>query len=248
MPYLTLFYGKKIIGQYSIDFGCPISIGRKESNSIVINNLAVSGTHARIEYNNDGVFVTDMESKNGTFINGKPALRSLIREGDEIVIGKHKLLFSEAENKALETSETSVPTISASDQGLDETMVLDTNKHRDMISNVLTGGVRKKNPTPILLIQSGGSGKVALKNKFTRIGKDPTNDIVIGGFFVGDRASTVTKQPDGYYVSHVNGLAKTTVNGKKVRQALKLRHGDVIGIGKLKMRFLSRAKASPQKA
>lgn len=247
MPYLTLFYGKKVIGQYTVDFGFPISIGRKDSNNIVINNLAVSGVHARIEHTNDGVFVTDLESKNGTFINGKPSLKSLLKEGDEIVIGKHKLLFSEAENKDLTPAQSAVPTISASDQGLDETMVLDTNKHRDMISNVLTGGKQKKQPTPILLIQSGGSGKISLKNKFTRIGKDSTNDIVIGGLFVGKRAATVTKQEDGYYVSHVNGLSKTRVNGKKVTQAQKLKHGDIVGVGNLKMRFLSKAKAAPKK-
>lgn len=245
MPYLTLLYQKKVIGQYSIDNGYPISIGRKDNNNIVINNLAVSGIHARVEFKNDGVFVVDMESKNGTFLNGKPTIKSILKEGDEIVIGKHKIIYSEAESETkIETPAT--PTISATDQRLDETMVLDTNKHRDMIASVLagkSGQARKKAPTPILLIQAGGNGKVTLKNKFTRIGKEKSNDIIAKGFFTGKRAATVTKQEDGYYVSHVNGLTKTKVNGVKVTSTQKLNHGDIIGIGKLRLRFLSKAKA-----
>ena len=251
MPYLTLLYGKKVIGQYSVDHGFPISIGRKDNNNIVINNLAVSGVHARVEYNNDGVFVIDMESKNGTFVNGKPSLKALLKEGDIIVIGKHKLIFSQAENKEIQTTSHAVPTISAANQGLDETMVLDTNKHRDMISNVLSGAVgqpgKKKAPIPVLMIQAGGSGKITLKSKFTRIGKDSSNDIIATGFLTGKRAATVTKQDDGYYISHVKGLTRTTVNGKKVKQAYKLDHGDIISIGRLKMRFLSKAKGVKKK-
>ncbi len=251
MPYLTLLYGKKVIGQYSVDHGFPISIGRKDNNNIVINNLAVSGIHARVEFNNDGIFVIDMDSKNGTFINGKPSIKSLLKEGDEIVIGKHKLIFSEAENAKIMTTSHAVPTISAANNALDETMVLDTNKHRDMISSVLSGATgqpgKKKAPTPVLMIQAGGSGKVTLNNKFTRIGKDSRNDIITSGFLTGKRAATVTKQENGYYISHVKGLTKTTVNGQKVKQAYKLVHGDIISIGRLKMRFLSKAKTSGKK-
>ncbi len=247
MPHLTLLYQKKVIGQYSIEYGYPITIGRKDNNNIIINNLAVSGVHARVEFKNEGVFVVDMESKNGTFLNGKPTIKSMLKEGDEIVIGKHKILFSKTDiDKKIETP--SAPTISASDERLDETMVLDTNKHRDMIANVLSGSkgqpAKKKAPTPILLIQAGGSGKITLKNKFTRIGKEKSNDIIARGFLLGKRAATVTKQEDGYYISHVNGLAKTKVNGKKVTSAQKLEHGDIIGIGKLRLRFLSKAKAA----
>lgn len=244
MPYLTLLYQKKVINQYPIDSGYPVSIGRKDNNNIVINNLAVSGIHARVESRADGVFVIDMESKNGTFLNGKPTIKSPLKEGDEILIGKHKLIFSEAELEK-KIAAMATPTISASDQRLDETMVLDTDKHRDMIANVLagkSGPAKKKAPTPILLIQAGGSGKVTLKNKFTKIGKEKSNDIIAKGMFVGKRAATVTKQEDGYYVSHVKGLAKTQVNGEKVTSAQKLKHGDIIGIGKLRLRFLSKAK------
>lgn len=245
MPYLRLMYGSKLIDQYAIEYGCPLTIGRKASNHIVINNLAVSGMHARIEYNQDGVFLIDLESKNGTFVNGRTTIKCRLKEGDEIVVGKHKMYFSEAEGGKRVSSMT--PTTVPENQGLDETMVLDTSKHRDMISNILTGTgkgqpVKRKAPIPVLLYIKGGEGKVVLRNKFTRIGKEPTNDIVIRGLFIGGRATTVTKRNDGYYANHMNGWSHTKINGKKIKSAQKLEHGDILSVGKLRMKFLSKPK------
>ncbi|GAB6094767.1 hypothetical protein JCM14469_10190 [Desulfatiferula olefinivorans] len=245
MPYLRLMYGNKLIDQYAIEYGSPLTIGRKETNHIVINNLAVSGVHARIETTRDGVFLTDLESKNGTFVNGKTTIRCQLNEGDEIVVGKHKMIYSEAEGGKRVSNIT--PAIAPAAAGLDETMVLDTSKHRDMISNILTGAasagtVKRKAPIPVLLYVKGGTGKVVLRQKFTRIGKEPANDIVVKGLFIGKRAATVTKRNDGYYVAHMNGLARTRVNGKKIKTAQKLEHGDILSVGKLKMKFLSKPK------
>lgn len=244
MPYLRLMYGNKLIDQYAVEYGNPLTIGRKESNHIVINNLAVSGVHARIESNQDGVFLYDLESKNGTFVNGKTTIKCRLKEGDQIVVGKHKMIFSEAEGGKRMSGIT--PAISPAAQGLDETMVLDTSKHRDMISSILTGATsssaKRKSPIPVLLYVKGGAGKVVLRNKFTRIGKEEANDIVVKGLFTGGRAATVTKRNDGYYVAHVNGLARTRINGKKVNTPQKLEHGDVLSVGKLKMKFLSKPK------
>lgn len=244
MPSLRLMYGKKLIEQYAVEYGYPLTIGRKETNHIVINNLAVSGMHARVEYTKDGVFIYDLESKNGTFINGKTIIKSRLNNGDEIVIGKHKMIFLETEGgKSLSGNGTAKKT---SVNGLDETMVLDTNKHRSMLSNILTGATgqpgKRKAPIPVLLYIRGGDGKVVLKNKFTRIGKEKANDILAKGLFTGGRAATVTKRNDGYYVAHINGLSRTRINGKKVKSPLKLEHGDILSVGNLKMKFLSKPK------
>jgi len=238
-------YGSKFIDQYAIEFGSPLTIGRKDTNHIVINNLAVSGMHARIESNKDGIFLIDLESKNGTFVNGKTTIKCQLKDGDEIVVGKHKMFYSEAEGGKRTSSMTSA--IAPSANGLDETMVLDTSKHRAMISSILTGAVpgkggKRKSPIPVLLYMKGGSGKVVLRNKFTRIGKEKSNDIVAKGLFVGARAATVTKRNDGYYVTHMNGLSRTRINGKKINTAQKLEHGDILSLGTLRMKFLSKPK------
>ena len=245
MPYLKLMYGNRIIDQYAIEYGYPLTIGRKETNHIVISNLAVSGTHARIETAQDGIYLVDLESKNGTFVNGKTTIKCKLKEGDEIVVGKHKMIFSEADGGKRVPVSGAGP---VSAKTLDETMVLDTTKHRSMISNILTGAKatsKPKTPTPVLVYITGGEGKVVLNNKFTRIGKEATNYIVVKGLFVGQRAATLTKRNDGYYIAHMNGWERTRVNGKKVSTARKLEHGDVITLGKLAMKFLSKPKNPP---
>jgi pSer/pThr/pTyr-binding forkhead associated (FHA) protein len=196
MASLKLLYGDKLIDQYAVEYGFPLTIGRRESNHIVISNLAVSGLHAKVEYNQDGIFLIDLDSKNGTFVNGKASVKCKLNDGDEIVIGKHKMIFSETEaGKRLPVG--SVAPVSKS---LDETMVLDTNKHRDMIASLSAGPqapAKPKPPTPVLMYITGGQGKVVLDNKFTRIGKDSTNEIVIKGLLIGARSASVNKRQIG---------------------------------------------------
>ncbi len=244
MPNLRLMFDNKLIDQYAVEYGNPLTIGRKETNHIVISNLAVSSNHARVEFKDDGVYISDMESKNGTFVNGNTIMTCRLKDGDEIIIGKHKLLYSESDGgkRVYPGGPAGAPT-----SALDSTMVLDTSRHRDMLSNILTGskkadGAKRKTPIPVLLYIKGGEGKVVLRNKFTRIGKEDTNDIVVKGLFVGARAATVTKRSDGYFISHMKSWARTCVNGEKVKEARKLEHGDIVTLGGLTMKFLSKPK------
>ncbi len=67
---------------YKLDKGTT-TIGRQENNDIVINDLAVSKQHARIN-REENYFLTDLRSSNGTFVNGKKILHSKLSEGDII--------------------------------------------------------------------------------------------------------------------------------------------------------------------
>ncbi len=68
--------------------------GRLPGNDVVINNLGVSRQHCRITQDENGqFFVEDMGSANGTYINGVRINRSPVYDGDEIQLGKHKLVF-----------------------------------------------------------------------------------------------------------------------------------------------------------
>ncbi len=62
-----------------------ITIGRKPDNDIEIDNLAVSGHHARIFKMEDWFLVEDLNSLNGTFVNGKMVQESPLKNGDEIL-------------------------------------------------------------------------------------------------------------------------------------------------------------------
>jgi hypothetical protein len=71
------------------------TLGRRPYNTIVIENLAVSGEHAVLLKVGEDVFVEDLNSTNGTFVNGLPIKKQLLRHGDSIDIGKHKVRFEQ---------------------------------------------------------------------------------------------------------------------------------------------------------
>lgn len=69
------------------------TIGRRPYNDIVLDNLAVSGEHAVMQVSGSDVFLEDLNSTNGTYINGTPIKKQLLRHGDMVEIGKYKLHF-----------------------------------------------------------------------------------------------------------------------------------------------------------
>jgi len=69
------------------------TIGRRPYNDVVIDNLAVSGEHAVMQMAGTDVFLEDLNSTNGTFINGKSIKKQQLQNGDTIDIGKYKIKF-----------------------------------------------------------------------------------------------------------------------------------------------------------
>jgi len=80
-----------------------ISIGRRSSNDVCVPNLSVSGNHASIVFEESGVWLEDLKSTNGTYVNGKQITRREIRDGDEIIIGKVRLAFVNPEQVPVST-------------------------------------------------------------------------------------------------------------------------------------------------
>ena len=69
------------------------TLGRRPYNDIVIDNLAVSGEHAVLLMTGGEVFLEDLNSTNGTYINGKAVKKQQLQNGDGIEIGKYKIKF-----------------------------------------------------------------------------------------------------------------------------------------------------------
>ena len=91
MPTLTLTFKENTIAEYRIEKGQSLTIGRKASNDIPIENLAVSGHHAKIDAVGDGFLLTDLKSKNGSFVNKMLVSSHWLKHDDAITIGKHTL-------------------------------------------------------------------------------------------------------------------------------------------------------------
>lgn len=69
------------------------TLGRRPYNDIVIDNLAVSGEHAVLQMVGADVFIEDLNSTNGTYINGKAIKKQLLADNDTVEIGKYKIKF-----------------------------------------------------------------------------------------------------------------------------------------------------------
>ena len=89
----------------------------------------------------------------------------------------------------------------------------------------------------VLTYLAGGNGNIKLKGKITKLGKHPTSDIVVKGLFVGRTSVTISRRPDGFYLSYVSGLSKPKINEKRVKQSAILNDFDIIDIGSTKMQF-----------
>src|SRR3989442_4344886 len=69
------------------------SLGRRPYNDIVIDNLAVSGEHAVLQMSGDEVYLEDLNSTNGTYVNGKAVKKQLLQNSDTVEIGKYKIKY-----------------------------------------------------------------------------------------------------------------------------------------------------------
>ena len=80
------------------DIAPPITIGREDENAIRLNDERVSRFHAKIQEDGNRVILTDLDSTNGTRVNGHPVQMRVLQFGDQIVIGRCLLIFgSESE-------------------------------------------------------------------------------------------------------------------------------------------------------
>ena len=71
----------------------PITIGREEGNTIQLNDERVSRYHIKIQEDNDKLVLTDLESTNGTKVNGEDIQLRILRYGDMITVGRSVLLY-----------------------------------------------------------------------------------------------------------------------------------------------------------
>ena len=70
----------------------PVTIGREEGNSIQLNDERISRYHLKLQEDNDKIVLTDLESTNGTKVNGEDIQVRIVRDGDMISLGRSLLL------------------------------------------------------------------------------------------------------------------------------------------------------------
>lgn len=80
-------------GRIYNDLELPITIGREEGNEIQLNDERISRFHAKLQLDHEQVVLTDLESTNGTKVNGEEVQIRILRYGDLVSVGRSVLLF-----------------------------------------------------------------------------------------------------------------------------------------------------------
>jgi pSer/pThr/pTyr-binding forkhead associated (FHA) protein len=238
MSRVILRFRNKNLSQFNLSAEGPVTIGRRPTNTIVIDNLAISGVHAKIEARDAHFVIADLNSKNGTFVNGRRVQEQRLQHKDVITVGKHHLVF--------DGRQPSMGNGVSSGQGLmDEletnqsTMFMDTVKYHQNLPSRPEPAVAKKK---IQLIHRSGEGSAWNLQELQKfnIGKSGAADISVEGFFsflAGNPAATIMKETDGYYLSPARGFLGTRLNGQKIKGPTLLNPDDLIQVGRLILQY-----------
>jgi hypothetical protein len=184
------------------------TLGRRPYNDVVIDNLAVSGEHAVLQMADGQTWIEDLDSTNGTYVNGKPVKRQALRNGDLIDIAKYRIRY---------VQETVSPA-AAVDSGVQGEAAVDTGALPRMPAN----------RAAIRVLSGVAAGReLPLLKPVTTVGKR--------GVAV---AAITRQPGGGYAIVVVEGPVPPTVNGRPVGDtAVALHAGDVIEIGDARLRF-----------
>jgi predicted component of type VI protein secretion system len=216
-------------------------VGRAPDNDVVIDNLAVSNHHARITWVEEQLFVEDLQSLNGTFVNDMRVERSVLQHGDSVKVGKHCLLVDTA---YITVQPDDGPHKSVAPK-MEETQVLDTQQAREMFQHATEMGERaqvspSRKRVPSLVVVEGKTDRpeYQLTNKLTVIGKSKLATVRLRGWFTPTVAAQITSRDDGYYIN--SGTQTPVVNGAIISGQKKLADGDKVGVGKVQFQFTFR--------
>lgn len=218
---LILALDGEILREYDIDRDF-LSIGRKHENDIQLNDLTVSGRHALISKVGDHVYIEDLNSTNGTLVNGNYVSKYALQHGNVIQIGHHLFTFFNDDKESYE------PTMFIKAE-LDETqMVLpewEMNERAINLRGQPLGALRK--------LEDGNSTHgIEMRKPFSTIG------------FEGKKLALINRGANGYSIVSIkqdSGRKSSDaprLNGKEIgSSAVKLHEHDIINIAGIEMEF-----------
>jgi pSer/pThr/pTyr-binding forkhead associated (FHA) protein len=240
------------------------TIGRKPHNDIQIDNLAVSGEHAVIVTILNDSFLEDLGSTNGTMVNGQSVKKHFLQSNDIIELGKYKLKFvheagAQPAAAAADFEKTMVLRPSAMKAASEQARQMAASAggaqpqaaqsaraaavQATGTAAVAAGTAAKAvaaaapaapapppKPAPlgaIQLLSGGNAGKqLELAKPLTTLGKP------------GVQIAVLTRRPQGYFITHVEGTQHPSVNGQAIGTAPHaLKDHDMIELAGIKMEF-----------
>lgn len=249
MAKLYLKFEQAVLKEFSLAQGV-VTLGRLPDNLIQVDNLAVSGHHAKIYWDVDHYMLEDNNSLNGTFVNNRRVSKAALKDGDEVLIGKHTILFKDEwhedtpSEKAQGAGKTMpmVPT-------LDSTVVLDTRKAREMVGRnaappgpgapAAPAAAPAKERIGVLTIMAGKTdqSQYVLSGKLSVIGKSDMASIKLKGWFAPKVAAVINKRDGKYFIAASEKDIKVKINSELIAGQHELNEGDVVEVAGVKATF-----------
>ncbi len=191
------------------------TLGRRPYNDIVIDNLAVSGEHAVLQMMANEVYLEDLNSTNGTYVNGKAVKKQLLQNNDTVEIGKYKIKY---------INEVANP-------GYEKTMIIKAGSIAPPVARPegapATAELASLAAAIKVLSGAAAGREVPLVKVVTTIGKP------------GVAVAAITKRPHGFVVAHVEGANKPTLNGAAIgAEPVTLKNGDLLELAGTQMQFV----------
>ena len=212
-----------------------ISIGRSPDNDLVLNSSEVSGHHARIIQHGDSWIIEDLQSTNGTYLQGWKMIQHKFQHADTIVIGKYVLLYQDQ----LQPDVRMV----ASDP--EKTIILDAKKQRDLFKTMQAVGNdadRYQKRASVMVVRGKTDRKVyECSGSRMMIGSDRTAAIKLRGWFAPRQAGVIAQEAGVYFIK---SQGQTVIlNGLPVMGRKELQTGDRFSIAGVVFEFFFQDQA-----
>ena len=199
------------------------TLGRRPYNDIVIDNLAISGEHAVFLLAGGQVTVEDLNSTNGTYLNGRAVKKQQLNDGDSIEVGKYKVKFV-GDGAGESFDKTIVVRARPQVQAAPVTEAAPSGYSTQAADSTGLGAFQAS----IKVMSGAAAGReVPLTKVVTTIGKP------------GVAVAAITRRQQGYVVHHVEGAGNPTLNGTHISATpVPLKNGDLIELAGTQMQFV----------
>ena len=242
MARLMLSLDGSVLAEYNMNKE-RYTIGRLPDNDIRIDNPAVSGHHSLIINILNDSFLEDLNSTNGTYVNGKLIKKHAMQHGDVITVGHHQLRFIDSQDGETEQDDfEKTMVINSTSQGEDrmrrvgaaaDHSVQATSSNRSMPTGTQAGVPESATALPRAKLQvlSGAFAgrELELTKALTTLGRP------------GVQVAAITRRAEGYFIVHVDSGQEDhfpQVNGVPIGpQARRLNDNDVVQLAGVKMGF-----------
>jgi pSer/pThr/pTyr-binding forkhead associated (FHA) protein len=238
MARLMLSLDGQILAEYNMNKE-RYTIGRLPDNDIRIDNPAVSGHHSLIINILNDSFLEDLNSTNGTYVNGKLIKKHAMQNGDVITVGHHQLRFIDSQEGDAEQDEfEKTMVITPSSQGEDR--IRRVGAAVDQAAKAVAAAAPKRPSVPDNVMALPKAKLQVLSGAFAGRELELTKALTTLGR-PGVQVAAITRRSEGYFIVHVDSGKENDypqVNGVPIGpQARRLNDNDVVQLAGVKMGF-----------